>query len=134
MPITHKATLPLCRPGEPSFLPKLDCCFDVPAEHLVLIFFYFINFFLVLSIISENIWDFLLLFSRRGIKKSAMKFLIVSMMKKCIKFQWNQSNIRIWISWKDLMYIRHFRHSYQSTQNMQRHWSKSLIQPKIWTN
>lgn len=35
MPITHKATLPLYRPGEPSFVQKLDYRFDVPADHLV---------------------------------------------------------------------------------------------------
>ncbi|XP_055317646.1 phenoloxidase subunit 1-like [Sitodiplosis mosellana] len=34
MPITHKATLPLCRPGEPSFMQKMNCRFDIPADHL----------------------------------------------------------------------------------------------------
>lgn len=35
MPITHKATLPLCRPREPSFMQKMNCRFDIPADHLV---------------------------------------------------------------------------------------------------
>lgn len=36
MPITSKATMPLCRPREPSFIPKLNYRFDIPAGHLVI--------------------------------------------------------------------------------------------------
>lgn len=35
MPITHKACLPLVRLGEPSFMTKANCQFDIPASHLV---------------------------------------------------------------------------------------------------
>lgn len=35
MPITSKITLPLCRPREPAFVPKLNYRFDIPADHLV---------------------------------------------------------------------------------------------------
>ncbi|XP_055308600.1 phenoloxidase 3-like [Sitodiplosis mosellana] len=34
MPITNRVTLPLCRPREPAFVPKLNCRFDIPADHL----------------------------------------------------------------------------------------------------
>lgn len=35
MAVSHKACLPLVRSQEPSFLPKLNYRFDVPAECLV---------------------------------------------------------------------------------------------------